>query len=127
MEKAMNIGQRVINAYGENGKIVDRMWSEKEASYLYGVHYDSAEEDEILLARGDELRDLQEEKNDNYEVETSILNNVVVAKVFKMENGKKKEFSRGHGHIIHNGDIGIMQALSYAFKKAYEKINNGNL
>lgn len=127
MNKALNIGTKVVNSYGETGKIVDRMYSEKEKEFYYGVNYDSRDVDEILLAKGNELRELSKENGENYEAEINLLNNVCVAIIYRKENGGKKEVCRGHGHIIHEGDIGVAQALSYAFKKAYEKLNNGNL
>ena len=127
MNTAFEIGTKIINAYGETGKIVDRMYSEKEKEYYYGVTYDSREEDEVLLAKGDELREVNETNGEDYEAEASLLNNVCVAIIYRKENGGKKEVSRGHGHIIHEGDLGVAQALSYAFKRAYEKLNNGKI
>ena len=127
MNKALNIGTKVVNDYGETGKIVDRMYSEKEKQYYYGVSYDSKEEDETLLVSGEELREVEKENGENYEAEANLLNNVCVAIIYRKENGCKKEVCRGHGHIIHEGDVGVAQALSYAFKKAYEKINGGSL
>ena len=125
MNNAMNIGQRVRNAYGEVGTIIDRMYSEVEKEYYYSVKLDSRGEDEggqLYLA--DEI-EIVEDKVE-YNVETEILPNVCVIKVFKTVDGKKEEVSRGHGHIIHEGDLGVLQALSYGFKKAYEKINGGS-
>ena len=55
------------------------------------------------------------------------IENVAVVKILKREENStaREEIVRGHGHIIHEGDVGIVQALSYALKKAYEKINGG--
>ena len=125
MNKVFEIGTRIVNAYGESGKVVDRMYSEKEKTYYYGVQYDTHEEDEVLLAKGDELK--KETEDVEYSVETEILNNVCIVRLYRGKGDIKREVARGHGHIIHEGDIGVAQALSYAFKKAYEKINNGNL
>lgn len=127
MNKAMNIGTKVRNAYGETGQIVDRMYSERDKDYYYSVSYDTREEGETFIEDGESIREVVDVDADTYEVESEILNNVCIAKVYRKENGGKKEICRGHGHIIHEGDIGVVQALSYAFKKAYEKINNGNL
>jgi hypothetical protein len=79
MNKALNIGTKVVNAYGETGKIVDRMYSEKEKEFYYGVNYDSRDVDEILLAKGNELHELSKENGENYEAEINLLNNVCVA------------------------------------------------
>ena len=123
MNKALEIGTRIKNAYGETGEIVDRMYSEKEKEYYYSVTLDTRDPEETYLFSGDELQEEVEEELVQYIVETEILNNVCTARVYKEEDGKKKEVCRGHGHIIHEGDIGVVQALSYAFKKAYVKIN----
>jgi hypothetical protein len=131
MKTVMEIGQKVRNSYGETGTIVDRMYSTREDKYFYSVKLDSR--DEEVLYSSENLQKVEELPMDNFEFEVEILDGVVVCKVFKTDStyrvlgGKKKEISRGHGHIIHEGDIGIMQAFSYAAKKAYEKLNNGNL
>ena len=127
MNKAIKIGAKVVSVYGETGRVVDRMYSEKDKEYYYGVNYDNHEDDEILLAKGDELKEVQGVNVDGYQAEASVLNNVCVAVIYKDEKGGKREVCRGNGHIIHEGDIGVAQAMSYAFKKAYEKINNGNI
>ena len=127
MNKALEIGTRIRNTYGEAGEIVDRMYSEKEKEYYYSVTLDTRDPEETYLFSGDELQEEVEEELVQYIVETEILNNVCTARVYKEEDGKKKEVCRGHGHIIHEGDLGIVQALSYAFKRAYEKINGGCL
>ena len=126
MNRAMNIGQRVQNAYGEAGTIIDRMYSEAEKDYYYNVKLDNrGEDDNGELYTADEIRIFEDKAE--YSVETDFLENVVVVKVFKTKNGKKQEVSRGHGHIIHEGDLGILQALSYGFFKAYKSIEGGEM
>lgn len=125
MNIALNIGQRVQNAYGEVGTIIDRMYSEREQGYYYSVKLDNRDEDDggqLYLA--DEIQVVEDKVE--YSVETEILSNVCVVKVSKTKDGVTREVSRGHGHIIHEGDLGVLQALSYGFKKAYEKINQEN-
>ena len=126
MNKAMNIGQKVRNAYGETGTIVDRMYSEKEKAFVYSVSFDTRDPDEINILRSEGLRVVEDKEDENYIIETEILENVCIAKILKEKDGIKKEICRGHGHRIHEGDYGIVQALSYAFKRAYQSINNEN-
>ena len=57
-----------------------------------------------------------------YKAEVEILENVVVGIVYEMNGDNKIEVARGHGHIIHNGAEGIVQATSYAFKRAWMHI-----
>ena len=33
--------------------------------------------------------------------------------------------ARGHAHLLHDGDFGIVQACSYALKRAYESMDGG--
>jgi hypothetical protein len=52
---------------------------------------------------------------------------VVVAKFYELGDDYKEEIARGHGHIIHEGKIGIAQAASYALKKILQKLSENNL
>jgi hypothetical protein len=124
MKTVMNIGQKVRNSYGETGTIVDRMYSTREDKYFYSVKLDSR--DEEVLYSSENLQKV-EKPTCEYEMETKVLENLCCCIIYKTEDGQKKELCRGHGHIFHEGDLGIVQALSYAAKKAYEKFNNENL
>ena len=55
--------------------------------------------------------------------EFEYLDNVVVAIFYEIKGEVKTEIARGHGHIIHEGTIGIAQASSYAVKRIYQKLN----
>lgn len=55
-----------------------------------------------------------------------VLDNVVVGAMFETVGNRKTEITRGHGHIIHEGSVGIAQAASYALKKAFENLKNTN-
>jgi hypothetical protein len=52
-----------------------------------------------------------------------IADNVVVAIMMQGE----RQIGRGHGHIIHEGAIGIAQAASYALKMLYTNMNGGSM
>jgi hypothetical protein len=76
-----------------------------------------------IMRREDELSELRRAKE--YSIETDIADGVVIGVIYEIDGDNKYEVCRGHGHIIHEGAEGIAQACSYAFKKAFEKIDNG--
>lgn len=117
-----NIGDEIrVRATGEKGTITDRMFSEAKGLYMYVVKPEDG--GRTIVRREDELEELRKEKE--YIIETDIAEGVVIGVIYEVEGDKKYEVCRGHGHIIHEGAEGIAQACSYAFKKAFEKIDNG--
>lgn len=56
----------------------------------------------------------------NVEIRAEIADNVVIA-IFYVDG---KEVARGHGHIIHEGSDGIIQAFSWASKKAWLELDD---
>jgi hypothetical protein len=97
------------------------MFSEAKGLYMYAVK--PVDGGRSIVRREDELEELRKEKE--YIIETDIADGVVIGVIYEVEGDKKYEVCRGHGHIIHEGAEGIAQACSYAFKKAFEKIDNG--
>ena len=114
-----NINDKVVTVYGEESVIVDRMFSEADQKYYYSIEAGSIREN---FVPEEKLKELPKE-NLNITVEVEILDNVVVGII--KNNGK--EIARGHGHRIHEGSDGIVQAISYAFKKCWEKTNDGEV
>lgn len=109
---------------GKTAIITDKMFSEAESKFFYRIRVDG---ENITRAAFYTDEDFVGESEDDYTIEASVLDNVCVVIVYKHENGDKKEVSRGHGHRIHEGELGIMQALSWAMKKAYEKIQESKI
>lgn len=107
---------------GNVGTVTDKFLSETVGEYVYVVQFDKYVRQSNKMWRYDHLR-VYAEAPKEYKVELDIADNVVVTII--TENGK--EICRGHGHIIHEGAIGVIQAISYATKKAYEKLNGGAL
>jgi hypothetical protein len=116
-----NIGDKVVNAYGEENIVIDRMLSEKEQKYYYQIKTCNGNVIEDFVAE-ENLKAMPKE-NLNITVEVEILDSVVVG-IIKKDG---KEIARGHGHRIHEGSDGIIQAISYAFKKCWEKVNEGEV
>lgn len=112
-----NIGDKVCTGKGV-GTVTDKMYSEKSELYYYCVTLDGKDEEENDLFVDDDLTPWVEAQ---YVTETEVCGNVVVGVVYKVDAYGKKEFvARGHGHIMHDGEKGIMQAISYEYLKAYQ-------
>lgn len=114
-----NIGDKVVNVFGEESVIVDRMFSEKDQKYYYSTEAGNIREN---FVPEEKIKAVPKE-NLNITAEIEILDNVVIGIV----KNDGKEIARGHGHRIHEGSDGIVQAISYAFKKCWEKVNEGEI
>lgn len=102
---------------GDIGTIKDKLFSEGVGEFVYVVHFDGYDKASLKMWRADHLTAYVEPKKE-YNLILDYADNVVV--VIITEDGK--EISRGHGHIIHEGSLGIVQAASYALKKIYERL-----
>lgn len=120
--------KRKVETAGATGVITDKMYSEATDINLYSVQIDGNDFTSAHFYCDDDLTLYVEEKEEvGYEIETRIIGSVVVAIVYETSGDKKVEVTRGHGHIFHEGAAGVVQATSYAFKKAWEKMNGGNI
>lgn len=117
-----NRTRAVAKLCGCIGTIVDKLFSESVGEFVYVIHFDEYELQSKKIWRADHLMPYIEKKAE-YGCTLDICDNVVV--VIITENGK--EIGRGHGHILHEGTFGIVQAASYGLKKIYEKMNGGSL
>ena len=113
-QKVFNIGEQVMTLRGV-GTIEDKLVSAKDGAVLYSVDLG----DDSLLYEADELEPLRIE----YSVDVTVADNVVIGVIYESRNGKKAEVARGHGHIIHQGVLGIAQAASYALRKAWQYLS----
>lgn len=138
-----NIGDRVrIKAYDEipeegrnrrfglvagcEGEIVDKMWSEARGCNVYRIHldgYDRPSKFDFLEGSFD----LVVEEEVEYFHEFEYLENLVVARLYEITDGKRVEIAKGHGHIFHDGAYGVAQAASYALKRICDDLNGGSL
>ena len=116
--------KRKIETAGETGVVADKMYSEATDQHLFSVKLDG---NDFVSAHFYSEEDLElYSEAVQYSAEAEILENIVIATIYEVRDGEKIEVTKGHGHIFHDGAIGIVQATSYAFKKAYEKINGGS-
>lgn len=113
---------RVSMLCGKEGVIVDKMYSEKNGEFVFVVKFDSFDKDSSKLWTEDQL-EVVESVVSEIDFKFDVVDNVVVC--ICTEDGE--EVGRGHGHIIHEGRIGVVQAASYALKRLYERMNGGTI
>lgn len=123
---AYNIGDFVYTVTGVKAVITDKMYSEKKGCFYYGIMYDDMlSEDADLVYHESDLYPYEEEKLD-YSVDIAIDSGVVICNIYEVNGSSKKHVARGHAHILHNGLIGIAQAVSYSARRAFMSVNNNS-
>ena len=58
-----------------------------------------------------------------YSWEAHIDGNVAVCTMTATQGEKTWIYARGHAHIIHNGEVGMAQAISYAARRMFESLD----
>ena len=110
----------VAKIAGKEGVIIDKLYSEQKGQSIYKIHIDGAER----RSGADFIEGSFERVGaSEYTYEFEFAENLVIARLYEIEDGKKIEIAKGHAHIFHDGVLGIAQASSYALKKIYEKLN----
>ena len=104
---------------GEIGTIEDVFYSSAQECDLYVIKFDNFEKSQKLYQE-----ELLEEVDEcvTYDYEFEFLENLVVARLYEIREDSKTEIAKGHGHIFHDGAVGIAQASSYALKRLYYKM-----
>ena len=115
-----NIGDEV-KVDNEVGVITDRMYSEANSHFLYIIKPNNG--GRSIMREESRLEPLT--KPSHFEVVADIADNVVIGIIYEVVDGQRVEVCRGHGHIIHDGAVGVAQGCSYAFRRALERIDNG--
>ncbi|MBE6618406.1 MAG: hypothetical protein E7626_01320 [Ruminococcaceae bacterium] len=120
------IGDRIqVKDSGMKGEVVDRFFSELQQEYVYRIKLDGFSSPERFMCDGDNLIPEVIEPETTYHFEFEILENLVSARFYEDKGDKTSLICRGHGHIFHDGAVGVAQAASYALKKILEKLNDG--
>lgn len=114
----------VAKLCGQKGVVIDKLYSESVSEYIYIVQFDGSKTCSTHRWVEAELWALN--STAEYSIEFTYLENLVVARLYEVDDESKTEIGRGHGHIFHDGALGIAQAASYAMKKLYEKMNGGS-
>lgn len=107
---------------GKEGEIVDILNSVAKDCTVYKIRFDgeaNCSRTEFPQGTFDLVSDLEAP---TYTYEFEFLENLVVARLYEVTEDSKTEIAKGHGHIFHDGVIGIAQAASYALKKIYLKL-----
>ena len=120
-----NIGDRVL--VGGNGEavITDRMYSEKSDKHFYSIRYKGDDEEQENLYDDEVLQPFTEEKVD-FEIKTEISDGVVIFSVIEIKGDKRTLAARGHEHMLRSDLLGVLQAASYAAKRAFTDRNGGD-
>ena len=128
-----NIGDKVCvkvwndPCNGLKGEVLDIIYSTAKKEYKYRVRFDNFENRKADFT-GEELELLKEDSvTYHHEIDIAEDNVVIVIMYEDYEDGSSKEIARGHGHIIHEGALGIAQATSYAMYRLYKRIEENNL
>lgn len=108
----MNIGDKIIiTETGAIGSIADKT----------GRRYIVVDDDGVYIGsfKETEIEEIAEESDDtpSFELCVQKADNVIIV-IIRDADGD--EITRGHGHIIHSGVFGEIQAFSWACKKAFE-------
>ena len=121
-EPKFKIGDRVVAGSNRvSGEVMECLYSSRNDEWLYEIN-SYGEDIGTYAERHLEPAPVKKE----YRIDMEIADNVVICKLIDVTDGKSEEISRGHGHVIHLGDIGIGQAASYAAKQMYIAMNGGS-
>lgn len=118
-EAKFKVGDRVETNWIGEGIVTDVMYSTSKDQYTYEV---TNEGGAIQLFSEEELELATVEKEYSMTIQIDIASNVVIASMFETEGDTMRPLAKGHGHMIHGGELGIAQAASYACKKLYENL-----
>lgn len=120
------IGDRIqVKENGKTGKVISRYRFPKNNSRLYQILFDGEDLPEVTLFCEDEIIPEPIEKA-TYHFEFDIAENLVAVRFYEDKGEETTLIGRGHGHVFHDGAVGIAQAGSYALKRLLEKINDGH-
>ena len=111
---------------GLDGEIVDKLWSGAKGCTVYRLQLDGATRPSSIDFPGKAIDLISELEKKSYCYEFDYLDKVVVARFYEIGEDYKTEIARGHGHIIHEGEVGIAQAASYALKKILQNLTKTN-
>jgi hypothetical protein len=115
------IGDRVkIPAKAETIGIVTDIWvSVDQSRTMYEVAYESNGTKGLYAENQLELAPIPTE----YTFEAKIDGNVAVVAMIATQGEKTWVYARGHAHILHDGEVGMAQAVSFAAKRMFESLD----
>lgn len=110
---------------GKEGEIVDVLRSGARDCNVYRILFDGSDSP----SRTDFIEstfDIIVEEQVTYSFEFDFAENLVSARFYETKGDHRKMVARGHGHIFHDGSLGIAQAASYALKRIYQNLEEEN-
>lgn len=105
---------------GKDGEIVDILWNNAKDAYVYRIHFEGCDmpsRTDFVEGTFDLISELEKAE---YTYEFEYAENLVIARLYEIKGDARKLVARGHGHIFHDGVLGIAQAASYALKRIYK-------
>ena len=118
-EAKFKIGDMVETNWIGIGKVTDVMYSASKDAYTYEV---TNEQTAAEMFSEDELKPVAEKKCYSMDIRIDVVSNVVIATLYEETEDTKSPMAKGHGHMIHEGALGVAQAASYACKRLYESL-----
>lgn len=105
---------------GKDGEVVDIIYSNAKHQLFYVIHLDGYDKPSAKMFTEESIDLVPEVVQPTYRYDFDYLDNVVVARLIEIDgDGNETELAKGHGHLIHDGALGIAQAASYACKQIW--------
>ena len=124
MQTKFNIGDEVeILETGEVGVVIDILYSHGTQEFRYVIKSNSGKKQFTRVAEEIASYTRPVEYTTNVYVEDG----KVVVVIYEVDGEKVTEVSRNHGHIHYDGALGYAQALSFASKRLFERLDTEGL
>ena len=117
-EAKFKIGDLVKTNHIGIGRVTDVMYSDARELYTYEVTNDENVSELFFEFNLESAA----QKDYRMAIEIDIAQNVVIASMYEKDGDNLRPLAKGHGHMIHEGELGIAQAASYACKRLYENL-----
>ena len=116
------IGDRVkIPSKAETIGVVTDIWcSMAQDKAMYEVAYESNGNKGMYAENQLELAPIPTE----YTFEAKIDGNCAVVVMIATQGEKSCVYARGHAHILHDGEVGMAQAVSFAARRMFESLDS---
>lgn len=123
-EAKYKLGDLVDTTLFSAGEVTEAIWRASKDEWIYEV-LDNGTGLKKLFPEG-ELEAAQA-KEYSMDIKIDIAQNVVIATLYESVGDKMMPICKGHGHLIHDGEVGIAQAASYACNRLWRRIGGYDL
>ena len=118
-EAKFKLGDLVETNWIGTGKVTDVLYSASKDAYTYQVTNEEDEVDELFSE--DDLK-VAPDTEYSMDIKIDIAKNVLIATLYEVKGEQMRPICKGHGHLIHQGSVGIAQAASYACNRLWKTI-----